>query len=256
MIPAGQPAFRPREADAASGCWHPAARLGAGVLAVATAILVPPAGVAALLALEALLLQRAGLRWARLPGLARPWCGLAVLVLLVHALTAVDAAPLGRPSWVGLERGAVALLRIVAMGAAVALVRRSLSLADLVAGLGIWTAPLRPLGVDPARLGLVLAVAFGSVPRVLDEGHRAEAALRLRRSGTAGRPASRRRRRRWRDRAAVLVPALENLARRAETMPLALAGRVPPPRAASRPLPWLQGAALAAWAAVLVVVVW
>jgi energy-coupling factor transporter transmembrane protein EcfT len=190
-----------------------------------------------------------------LPRLAQPWLVLAALVLLVHALTAADAAPLGHPSWIGVGRGAIALLRIGAMAAALALLRRSLPLADLIAGLGVWIRPLRPLGVDPVRLGLVLAVAFGAVPRVVDEGRRVEAALRLRRSGTAGMPASRRRRRHWGDRAALLVPALEGLLRQAESLPLALAGRIPtaPP---SRPLPWPQGAALAAWAAVLVVVVW
>lgn len=255
MIPAGQPAFQPRP-DPASGRWHPAARLGAGGLAVVSAILLPATWVAALLAVEAGLLGRAGLRWRRLPGMLRPWLGLAALVLVVHAVTAADAAPLGRPSWTGLGRGGVALLRIVAMAAALGLLRRALPLPDLVAGLGVWVRPLRPLGVDAAHLGLVLAVAFGAAPRVLDEGRRAEAALRLRRAGTAGRPLSRRGRQRWRDRAAVVVPALESLLRRAESMPLALAGRVPSSVGPARPLPWLQGAVLAAWTALLVVVVW
>ncbi len=257
MIPAGQPAFRPRRGAPSPGRWHPAALLGAGVLAVASALLLPAAAVLALLALEAVLLGRAGLRWARLPRLVQPWLGLAALVLLVHALTAADAAPLGRPSWVGLGRGGVALLRIAAMAATIALLRRALPLPDLIAGLGVWVRPLRPLGVDAAQLGLVLAVAFGAAPRVLDEGRRAEAALRLRRCGTAGEPSSRRGRRRWRDRAAVVVPALESLLRRAETMPLALAGRVPQPSSGpARRLPWLQGVALLAWTALLAVVAW
>jgi energy-coupling factor transporter transmembrane protein EcfT len=254
MLPGGHPAFRPRPGAPSPGRWHPAALLGAGALTVASALFLPAAGLAALLAVEAVLLGRAGLQWARLPRLLQPWLGLAALLLLVHALTAADAAPLGRPSWVGLGRGAVALLRIAAMGAAVALLRRALPLPDLIAGIGFWVRPLRPLGVDAAQLGLVLAVAFGAAPRVLDEGRRAEAALRLRRSGTAGEPSSRRGRRRWRDRAAVVVPALESLLRRAETMPLALAGRVPSSVGPTRPLPWPQGAALLAWVALLAVV--
>ncbi len=253
MNPGGQPAFRPRT-GARPGRWHPAALLAAGVLAIGSALLLPPPGLAALLAAQAALLGLAGLRWRRLPRLLQPWLGLAALVLLVHAVTAADAAPLGRPSWVGLGRGGLALLRIASMAAAIALLRRALPLPDLIAGLGVWVRPLRPLGVDAAQLGLVLAVAFGAVPRVLDEGRRAEAALRLRRSGTAGAPASRRGRRRWRDRAVVVVPALESLLRRAETMPLALAGRVPSSAGPARPLPWLQGLALLAWTALLLVV--
>ena len=105
MIPGGQPAFRPRPDAATPGRWHPATRLGAGALAVASALLLPGVGVAALLALQAVLLGRAGLRWSRLPRLLRPWLGLVALVLLVHTVTAADAAPLGRPSWVGLGRG-------------------------------------------------------------------------------------------------------------------------------------------------------
>jgi energy-coupling factor transporter transmembrane protein EcfT len=256
MIPVGQPAFRPHPGASSPGRWHPAASLGAAVLTVVSALLLPAAGVAALLGLESFLLGRAGLRWRRLPLMLRPWLGLVALVLLVHAVTAADAAPLGRPSWVGLGRGVVALLRIAAMAAAIALLRRALALPDLVAGLGVWVRPLRPLGVDAAQLGLVLAVAFGAAPRVLDEGRRAEAALRLRRAGTAEQPSSRRGRQRWRDRAAVVVPALESLLRRAETMPLALVGRVPSSAGAALPLPWPQGVGLLVWAALLVVVAW
>jgi energy-coupling factor transporter transmembrane protein EcfT len=245
VIPAGPSLFRPRSGARPPGRWHPAVRLAAAVLAVLTALLVPAIGVGALLALELGLLGLAGLSWRRLPRALRPWLGLAALVLVVHTLTATDDAPLGRPSSVGLVRGALALLRVAAMAAAVALARRSLALPELICGLSFWLRPLRPLGADAARLGLILAVALGAAPRVLDEARRAEAVLRLRRG-----------QRRWQDRAAVVVPALESLMRRAESLPLALLGRVPSSAAPARPVPWPQGAVLALWTVLLAVVVW
>jgi energy-coupling factor transporter transmembrane protein EcfT len=232
---------------------HPAAALGGLVLGIAGAMSLPVAAVALNLALLGAGLGWTGLGPGRQVAALRPWLPIALLVILVHTLTTVEAAPLGRPSWAGLVAGLVALARVGCSVAWLALYLRVVSLDDLVTGLGWWLRPLARLGVPVSDLGLLLAVALGTAPVVLGEGRRIRAVLRLRRS--AGGPDGIGRWTRWRrdllDRARIVVPLLEALARRGEALSLTLRRRRPENLPAG-PLPVAAGLALAVWAAALV----
>lgn len=269
---------------------HPAARGAALPLLIATCLVVPAWAVPPLLLLLAAGLARSGLGWRRQLGALWPWWPLAALALGVHTVTAVSAAPLGHPSVTGLLRGLTALGRVAAMMAGLALLGRMFSLADLVAALAWWGRAVLRRRVDPGRLGLVLAVALGTIPTALAEGRRIQTALAMRRAGAvpgsaaadaadgtladraladgtlagamaagaiaAPPPAPRRRRapRWWRaalDRASIVVPLLEGLFRRAESLSLALRWRLPQPQALG-PVPWPQALGLGLWLALLI----
>jgi energy-coupling factor transporter transmembrane protein EcfT len=247
MIPAANLAWRPVTLLPLQGV-HPAARLGLGLLAVVSALLLPAPALVPLAVLLGWLLVRAGWRRAHLGATLRSWSWLAAVVLAAHTLSATDIAPLGHPSWIGLGRGALALGRLALMLTATGLLIRLLPLTDLTAALAWWLRPLRPLGVDTRHLGVTLAVALNTAPRTRAEAARLAACLRLRRAD--GRP--RRRGLHLRERLMVVPPLMEGLARQAESLPLALAGRFPatPPRPA--PLPWPQGLLLAAWTALVI----
>lgn len=232
---------------------HPGMRLLAVVLGIASAYALPAAGAAALAGLAATLLAAAGLGPARQARALAPWWPVAVLVIVVHSLTTVAAAPLGHPSWAGLAAGAAALIRVAAAAGALALLVRTTTLDDLVAGLRWWTAPLRRLGVADDDLGLVLAVALGTAPLLLGEARRVEAVTALRRHGPAG-GVRRGPLARARDRAAVLVPLLEALGRRAEALTLSLRRRRPTGAAPGHP-PLGQAAALGLWTVALALLV-
>jgi len=227
---------------------HPAARLGGGVLAVATSLLAPPLALMPLAALVAWFLLRAGLRAGGLLRWLRPWWPVAMLVLVIHTLTTTDAAPLFHPSAVGLLRGLLALARLALMLGAMALITRVLPLPDLVAALGWWLRPLRCFGADTRHLGLTLAVALGTAPRAQAEARRILACVRLRRGD--GR---RRRGLQLRQRLQVIPPLMEGIIRQGESLPLAVAGRLPAQPERPARLPWPQGVVLVAWAALLVV---
>ena len=205
---------------------HPAVILGGFVVAV-WADLAGRWQVAALLVLLAVCgLVAAGWRARHLTALLRPWWGMAALVLVVHTLTAVSAAPLGHPSWTGFLLGLTALMRLAGVLAGLALLQGTLDLAGLVAGVVWWLRPLNGWLLPVRDLGLVVAVAVGTAPQVLGEGRRLQAVLRLRRSPDAGAP------RRWSprgivERVRVVVPLLEGLARRTEAMTLSLRARRP-----------------------------
>jgi energy-coupling factor transporter transmembrane protein EcfT len=247
MMPGASSLWRPRDPLPLRRV-HPAARLGAGVLAVVTALLAPAPALLLLVPLVAWLAFRAGMRAAGLGRWARPWWPVALLVIAVHTVTATDTAPLGHPSLVGLARGGVALARLGAMLLAMAVLMRLTPLPDLIAGLRWWLRPLRPLGVDTRHLGVTMAVALGTAPRIQAEAGRITACLRLRTAdGRARRGLSMRRR------LLVLPPLMEGILRRGETLPLALAGRVGAEPTAA-PLPWPQGLMLVAWITLLVVV--
>jgi len=246
MIPLADRLWTPGSAPPL-GRVHPAARLGGGVLAVLTALLAPPPALLLLAASLSWLLLRAGLRARGLAAWLRPWWPLALIVLAVHLVTATDAAPLFRPSLTGALRGLLSLARLALMLGAMALITRVLPLPDLVAALGWWLRPLRWLGVDTRHLGLTLAVALGTAPRTQAEATRILAAIRLRRGD------GRRRRLGLTDRLRVLPPLMEGILRRGESLPLALAGRLPAEAEPSRSLPWPQGLLLVAWTALLVV---
>jgi len=247
LIPVADRAWAPCRRRPLAGV-HPATRLAGGVLAVLTALLAPAGWLVPLAAALLVLLREAGARTSGLGGQLRAWWPVALLVLAAHAVTATDIAPLWHPSWTGLLRGLLTLARLALMLGFTALAVRLLPLGDLVAALGWWLRPLRPLGVDTRHLGLVLAVALGTAPRVHADADRIGACLRLRRG--AGR------RRRWLDlrgRLLVVPPLMEGLVRRAETLPLAMAGRVPVAPLAPRRLAAAEALVLLAWTAALVV---
>lgn len=221
------------------GTLHPAVRLGWLVLAATATLVAPWPVVAALAALLAALLRRTGCSLPAQARLLRPWLPMALLALLVHTLTTTSAAPLGHPSWAGVLAGLRALLRLAAGLAALATYQRSGSLDDLVAGLGWWLRPLERAGLAVDDLGLAVAVACGTAPQVIGEGRRLQAVTRLRRATPPATGLAR-----WRrggpwagflDRARLVVPLLETLARRAETMEIALRGRRPTGANVGRP---------------------
>ena len=235
---------------------HPATRLAGLGLGLATALLAPPAALAVLLVLVVAALNWTGLGWLRQLAALRAWLAVAALVLVVHTLTTVQAAPLGHPSWRGLLAGVFALGRVAATVGLLGLYLRIASLDDLIAGIGWWLAPLRRLGVPVDDLGLALAVALGTAPVVLGEGRRIALVTRLRRTGPAAAAAVRGARlRQWRagvvDRARLVVPVMETLARRAEALNLSLRRRRPGPVSLG-PLPLPEGVVLAGWLALLV----
>ncbi len=205
---------------------HPAVILGGFVVGV-WADLAGRWQVAGLLVLLAICgLLAAGWRARHLSALFRPWRGMAVLVLMVHTLTAVSVAPLGHPTWTGFLLGLIALLRLAAVLAGLALLQGTLDLEGLVAGIAWWLRPLDGRLLRVRDLGLVVAVAVGTAPRVLGEGRRLQAVLRLRRSPDAGAAG------RWSprglvERVRVVVPLLEGVTRRAEAMSLSLRSRRP-----------------------------
>jgi energy-coupling factor transporter transmembrane protein EcfT len=214
------------------GSLHPAVRLAWLVVGVVLAMTAPWPAVAALAALACLGLASAGLGAGAQARRLRPWLPMAALALLVHTLTTTAAAPLGHPSWAGAAAGARALLRLGATVAMLNLHLRTGSLDDLVAALGWWLQPLARLGLRVDDLGLAVAVACGTVPQVVGEGRRLQAVGRLR-GHAAGLTTGGGRRQRWRpwrrwlEDARLVVPLLETLARRAETLELALRGRRP-----------------------------
>ncbi len=173
-----------------------------------------------------------------------------LLILVIHLLTTLEAAPLGRPSWPGLLAGFQALIRVGCTIGWLVIYSRSTAQDDLVAGVSWWLHPLGRLGLPVADLGLSLAVAMGTVPVVVGEGRRISASLRLRRSGPADH-SQRKPRRHFRgamealeDRARVIVPLLEAMSRRAETLSLSLRSRRPGSLRDSQPRPAVLGLAL------------
>ncbi len=234
---------------------HPATRLAALILGLVSGMMATPLGLAVMLALVALALGWTGLGLGRQLAAQKPWLSVAVLVLGVHTLTTVEAAPLGHPSWQGLAAGVQALARVGLSVGLLGLYLRIASLDDLIAGTGWWLAPLNRLGVPVADFGLMLAVALGTAPVVLGEGRRIEMVVRLRRAGGAG-VATGSRATRWLrrivDRAQVVVPLLETLGRRAEALSLSLRRRRPTPESQARFLPIAETLTLAGWLAVLI----
>jgi energy-coupling factor transporter transmembrane protein EcfT len=224
--------------------------MGGLILGLVTTVLLPFAILAIWGVGLSLALWRTGLRPRIQLSSLRPWWPMILLILLIHLLTTLEAAPLGRPSWSGLLAGVQALLRVGCTIGWLVVYSRSTAQDDLVAGVGWWLQPLGRLGLPVADLGLSLAVAMGTVPVVLGEGRRISASLRLRRSGPVG-LGERRPRRHLRgtlealeDRARVIVPLLEAMSRRAETLSLSLRSRRPGSLMAGQPGPGVLGLAL------------
>jgi energy-coupling factor transporter transmembrane protein EcfT len=236
---------------------HPAVKLGGLFLALLGWLLAPTWCLPLLAAAQLGLLWWCGISPAALVPAVRPWLVIALLVLGVHSLTTVSAAPLGQPSWVGLGRGVIALARVAGSVAGLACYLRIAPLTDLVGGVSWWLRPAQRLGLDTTRLSLVIAVALGTIPLVLARGRRIEATLRLRQH-SARHPASSRRSwwRRILVRGHLIIPLVEDLFRRAEGLTLSLQNRLPPADLQlGRPGAW-EGLGLVAWTLLLVLVLW
>jgi energy-coupling factor transporter transmembrane protein EcfT len=244
---------------------HPATKVIALPLAWLTCLLVPAWAVVPLLAMVVLALYRRGLRGKNLITGLRAWWLLILLVLAIHTFTTPGAASLGHPTLKGLLRGATLLGRVAGSLGCLALFLRATPLVELTAGLSWWGRPLARRRASAAPMSLVLAVALGTVPHVLSEGRRIEAVVRLRRGvrdATAGH-----KQRPWRhwwthwwrrvlDRGYLVVPLLESLLRKADSLTLALKDRLPRPADGQGRPPWREWAALAVWALLLAAGVW
>jgi energy-coupling factor transporter transmembrane protein EcfT len=237
MIPGA--AFTPRViTPVAISRVHSAIRLGGLVLGLVTVMVLMPL----VLPLGVFVLAGA-LRWTGMAAgeqlqLLKPWWPMAVIVLAVHAATASMAA--GGLVVGGVYSGLITLGRIMLCLGLMSFFLRVTSLEETIDAVHYWCKPLQALGVQTRHLGLVLAVALGTAPVVLEEGKRIRAVVRMRRAtgDPAGAPS---RLTIWRgsllDWGHILVPMMESLGRRADTLSLSLANRMPNIRAHEDPVP-------------------
>jgi energy-coupling factor transporter transmembrane protein EcfT len=254
MIPARQMYWRPATRLPLSG-FHPPVRLALGALAVLSALLLPMHVLPLLTGMLAWMLWRAGWRPRAMAARWRIWWPLPAIVLVAHTVSAIDAAPLGSPTWTGAGRGLLALARLSLMFASAGLTLRLLPMPMLSAALAWWLRPLRLIGPAGHHLNLALTVAATTAPRTLAEAERLRNCLRLR----MGRPERQGPWSRWlrvlRESWLIVPPLMEGLARRADCLPLALVGRVPADSTVESRLPWRQAVLVAAWAVLLVLAV-
>ncbi|MBU8871587.1 MAG: energy-coupling factor transporter transmembrane protein EcfT [Gemmatimonadales bacterium] len=213
---------------------HPVSRLGGLVLGLASSMLAGPITLAVIAVALIFVLTRTGLGPKDQTAALKPWRGASILILLIHVFTSTWAAPLWHPSVAGLLAGVKALARVACTIGWLGLYLRTSSLDDLVLGTHWWLRPLSRLGVPTQDLGLVLAVALGTVPGVLGEGRRIETVVRLRRTGPLKATGDIQTRNFLKgkydsllDKVRVVIPLLETLVRRAETLSLSLRTRRP-----------------------------
>jgi len=229
---------------------HGATRLASLILGLVTGMIANPTVLMAMLVLVVSGLVWTGLSVATQLKSLRPWLPMILLMLVIHTLTTVAAAPLGHPSWLGVLTGLQALVRVAVSVGLLGLYLRVASLDELIVGTSWWLEPLRRIGLPVADFGLMLAVAMGTAPAVLSEGRRIEMVMRLRRAGPAARP-QKSALKRWAgrivDRGQLVVPLLETMGRRAEAMNLSLRRRRPAPDLGTRWLPWQETLFLATW---------
>jgi biotin transport system permease protein len=134
--------------------WTKLAGLAAGLLVLS--IRASPTTLAVASAVLVLATQAAGVGPRALAGQLRP----ALPVLAVVAAVQV---------WLGGWRPALTLAGTLAVGiAAAGLVTLTTRTADLLDAVVIAARPLRRFGVDPERIGLVLALAVRSVPVIAE----------------------------------------------------------------------------------------
>ncbi len=227
--------------------FHPAMVLAGFLIGGATDLLGgwPLATLLAMCALVGLVMS--GWKPMHLKGLLKPWWMLAVLVLVVHTLTTTSAAPLGHPTWLGFGAGTAALVRLVGILLGLAWLQATLDVDDFVTGVSLWLKPVDRGWMPAQEVGLILAVALGTAPRVLCEGRRLQAVIRLRR-GRQSLPWWRTWWIRSMDQVTVVVPLLEGLARQAETVSLTLRLRNPGDMCGGEGIPSWQLALLLGWA--------
>jgi biotin transport system permease protein len=182
--------------------------LGAALFAVPTL----PAAVVALVGVGVLGWGAARLPARVLAGHLRPVLVWAVLLFAVHAATTGPAA------------GAATALRLLALVLAAAVVTCTTRVTELVAVVERVCAPLAWVGVSPARVGLVLAMALRFIPLVSERAARVREAHAARGGSLRG----------VRGTAALVVPLLVQVLRLAHTVGEALEARgadeLPPTR--------------------------
>jgi biotin transport system permease protein len=165
----------------------------------------------------------AGLLLARLPArlLARQTRAVAVWLValfVVHALVT------------DVETGAMTVLRLLALVLAAAVVTATTRVTAMVAVVERVCAPLRFVGVRPARIGLVLAMALRFIPLVAERAERIREAQAARGGAVRG----------VRGLTTTVVPLLVQVLQMAQTISEALDARgaddVPPPRRRHSPV--------------------
>ncbi len=207
---------------------HGAIRLAVLFLGLATLMTLP-----SLVLPVAVLAMGVALRWTNMTAsqqlhLIKPWWPMALIVLTVHAITGCFNA--GQLVSDGLVSGLVTLGRILLCLGLLSFFLRVTSLDETVAAVHFWCKPLRVVGVQTHHLGLVLAVALGTAPVVQEEGRRIQTVVRMRRSLEKPIGARSRIVRWWsslQEWGHLVLPIMESLGRRADTLSLSLSSRMP-----------------------------
>lgn len=198
----------------------------AGVLIVGVAILAASGWVSflpsALLTVAAIALT--GFSPRLIVGGLRPlWLILAVTFLLQLLLTPgavmVGLGPL-KITWEGLEAGSQLFLRLTLLIFLASLLTQTTSPVSLTAGLESALAPLTRLGVPAHELAMIMTIALGFIPTLLQEAEILVKAQRSRGAGLAGGPAG------WlKNMLPLLVPLFAGALRRADDLAIAMEAR-------------------------------
>lgn len=156
-------------------------------------------------------------------GLRTLWLILAVTFVLQLLLTPgellLELGPL-KISWEGLEAGSQLFLRLVLLIFLASLLTQTTSPLSLTAGLESVLSPLTRLGVPAHELALMMTIAMGFIPTLLQEAETLIKAQRSRGAGLAGGPAG------WlRNMLPLLVPLFAGAMRRAEDLATAMEAR-------------------------------
>jgi len=228
--------------------------LGMVVLGIFSSLVVPANLLLAMIAALISALMLTGLKPVAQWKALRPWIPVVLFVITVHIFTTTDSAPLGHPSWGGLRAGALALARIGLAFSWLALFSRLKSLDELVGAVRWWLRPWEKMGAPTGQLALVLAVALGTVPGVMNEGRRVQAVTRMRRAQPGANGTSRMRN--FRDRVLVVIPLMESLMRRAEALSLSLRTRQPLENTGKAGPPLWQLAVLVLWLLFIIRLLW
>ncbi|TKD12980.1 energy-coupling factor transporter transmembrane protein EcfT [Rhodobacter capsulatus] len=131
-----------------------------------------PAGMLAALLLTLLGFRLAGFGLAQIRAQVRPLLAMLAVLLLAQGWLA------------GWGMAALIVLRLVTLMLLAALVTLTTRTEDLIATLERLLTPLAPLGVNPAKVGLAVALALRFLPVIRDEAERVREAQAARGLGT------------------------------------------------------------------------
>jgi energy-coupling factor transport system permease protein len=156
-------------------------------------------------------------------GLRSLWLILTVTFLLQLLLTPGELllalGPL-KISWEGLEAGSQLFLRLALLIFLASLLTQTTSPVSLTAGLESVLSPLTRLGVPAHELAMMMTIALGFIPTLLQEADILVKAQRSRGAGLEGGPAG------WlRNMLPLLVPLFAGALRRAEDLATAMEAR-------------------------------